>query len=87
MSSNDHNYVMSPETAEAVRSLLNVSGDTNEVQPTRQANQSQAVSGASSGAPVLRANHRSQEGRSAVSTKRQALQDQVTTMYCENCAY
>jgi len=35
MSSNDHIYVMSPETAEAVRGLLNVCGDTNEVQPTR----------------------------------------------------
>jgi len=28
MSSNDHNYVMSPETAEAVGGLLNVCGDT-----------------------------------------------------------
>ena len=27
----DHNYVMSPETAEAVGGLLNVCGDTNEV--------------------------------------------------------
>jgi len=35
---------MSPVTAEAVRSLLNVCGDTNEVQPTQQANPSQGVS-------------------------------------------
>ena len=71
MSSNDHNYVMSPEMAEAVRSLLNVCRDTNEVQPTQLANrgQSQGVSGANSGAPVLHANHRSQEGPSALSTK------------------
>ena len=41
MSSNDHNYVMSPETAEAVRGLLNVCGDTNEVQPTQLANRGQ----------------------------------------------
>ena len=55
MSSTDRNYVMSPETAEAVRVLLNVCGDTNEVQPTQLANrgQSQGVSGAASGAPVL----------------------------------
>ena len=72
MSSNHHNYVMSPETAEVVRGLLNVCGDTNEVQPTQQANQSQGVAG---GAPVLHANHRSQAGPSAVSTKRQARQD------------
>jgi len=78
---------MSPETAEAVRSLFNICGDTNEVQPTQQANRSQGVSGAASGAPVLRANHRSQEGPSAVSTKRQARQDQVTTMCCENRAW
>jgi len=84
MSSNDHNYVMSPETAEAVRSLLNVCGVTNEAQPTQQANRSQGASGAASGAPVLCASHRSQEGPSAVSTKRQARQDQVTTMCCEN---
>jgi len=57
MWSNDYNYVMSPETAEAVRSLLNVCGDTNQVQPTQQANRSQGVSGAASGAPVLRASH------------------------------
>jgi len=31
----DHNYVTSPETAEAVGGLLNVCGDTNEVQPTQ----------------------------------------------------
>ena len=37
MSSNDQNYVMSPETAEAVGGLLNVCGDTNEVQPTQPA--------------------------------------------------
>jgi len=84
MSSNDHNYVMSPETAEAVRSLLNVCGVTNEAQPTQQANRSQGASGAASGAPVLCASHRSQEGPSAVSTKRQARQDQVTTMCCAN---
>jgi len=79
---------MSPEMAEAVRGLLNVCGDTNEVQPTQLANrgQSQGVSGAASAAPVLHANHRSQEGPSALSTKRQALQDQVTTMCCENRA-
>ena len=35
MLSNDHNYVISPETAEAVRGLLNICGDTNEVQPTQ----------------------------------------------------
>jgi len=77
MSSNDHNYIMSPETAEAVRGLLNVCGDTNEVQPTQLANrgQSQEVSGAASWAPVLHVNHRSQEGSSALSTKRQARQD------------
>ena len=77
---------MSPETAEAVRGLLNVCGDTNEVKPTQLANrgQSQGVSGAASAAPVLHANHRSQEGPSALSTKRQARQDQVTTMCCEN---
>ena len=86
MSSNDHNYVMSPETAEAVRSQLNVCGDTNEVQPTQQDNRSQGVSGAASGVPVLHANHRSHERPSAVSTKRQVRQDQVTTMCCENCA-
>ena len=42
---------MSPETAEAVRGLLNVCGDTNEVQPTQLANrgQSQGVSGAARG--------------------------------------
>jgi len=40
---------MSPETAEAVRGLLNVCGDTNEVPPTQQANRSQGVSGAASG--------------------------------------
>jgi len=57
MWSNDYNYVMSPETAEAVRSLLNVCGDTNQVQPTQQANRSQGVSGAASGTPVLRASH------------------------------
>jgi len=49
MSSNNHNYVMSPETAEAVRGLLNVCGDTNEVPLTQQANRSQGVSGAASG--------------------------------------
>jgi len=45
------------------------------------------------GSPVPRAgrrccmcNHRSQEGPSALSTKRQARQDQVTTMCCENPA-
>jgi len=65
----DHNYVMSPETAEAVGGLLNVYGDTNEVQPTQLANrgQSQGVSG-------------------AASTKREARQDQVTTMCCGNPA-
>jgi len=86
MSINDHNYVMLPETAEAVRGLLNVCGDTNEVQPTQVANrdQGQGVSGAASGAPVLHANHRSQEGPSALSTNRQARKDQVTTMCCEN---
>jgi len=69
MSSNDHNYVMSPETAEAVGGLLNVCGDTNEVQPTQLAirGQNQGVTG-------------------AASTKRQARQDQVTTMRCENRA-
>jgi len=82
----DHNYVTSPETAEPVGGLLNVCGDTNEVQLTQQANrgQSQGVSGAASGAPELHANHRSQEGPSALSTKRQARQDQVTTMCCKN---
>jgi len=50
---------MSPETAEVVRGLLNVCGDTNEVQPTQQANRSQGVSVGASGAPVLRVNHRS----------------------------
>ena len=47
MPSNDHNYVMSPETAEAVGGLLNGFGDTNEVQPTQLANrgQSRGVSG------------------------------------------
>jgi len=46
----DHNYGMSTETAEAVRGLLNVCGDTNEVQPTQLANrgQSQGVSVAAS---------------------------------------
>jgi len=80
---------MSPETAEAVRGQLNVCGDTNEVQPAQLANrgQSQGVSGAASGAPVLHANHRSQEGPGALSTKRQARQDQVTTMCCENRTY
>ena len=79
---------MSPETTEAVSGLLNVCGDTNEVQPTQLANQgqSQGVSGAARGAPVLHANHRSQEGPSALSTKRQARQDEVTTMCCENRA-
>jgi len=50
MSNNDHNYVMSPEAAEAVRGLLNVCGDTNEVQQSQLANQgqSQGVSGAAS---------------------------------------
>jgi len=69
MPSNDHNYVMSPETAETVGGLLNGFGDTNEVQPTQLANrgQSRGVSG-------------------ALSTKRQARQDQVTTMCCENRA-
>ena len=67
MSSNDHNYVMSPETAEAFGGLLNVCGDINEVQPTQLAirRQNQGVSG-------------------AASTKREARQDQVTTMCCEN---
>jgi len=84
----DHDYVMSPETAEAVAGLLNVCGDTNKVQPTQLANrgQSQGVSGAASGEPELHANQRSQEGPSVLSTKRQAHQDQVTTMYCENPA-
>jgi len=69
MSSNDHNYVMSPATAEAVGGLLNVCGDTNEVQPTQLAicGQCQGVS-------------------SAASTKKEARQDQVTTMCCENRA-
>ena len=38
------------------------------------------------GSPVLHANHRSQEGPGALSTKREARQDQVTTMCCENRA-
>ena len=65
----DHYYVMLPETAEAVGGLLNVCGNTNEVQLTQLANrgQSQRVSG-------------------VLSTKRQARQDQVTTMCCENRA-
>ena len=68
MSSNDHNYVMSSATAEAVGGLL-VCGDTNEVQPTQLAicGQIQGVSG-------------------AASTKREALQDQVTTLCYENRA-
>ena len=79
---------MSPETAEGVRGLLNVCGDINEVQPTQLANrgQSQGVSGDACGAPVLHANHRSQEGPSALSTKRQARQDQETTMCFEKRA-
>jgi len=58
MSNKDHNYVMSPETAEAVGGLLNVCGDTNEVQLTQLANrgQIQGVSGAASGTPELHAN-------------------------------
>jgi len=53
MSNNDHNYVMSPETAEAGRGLLIVCGDANEVQPTQLAKlgQSQGVSGAASETP------------------------------------
>jgi len=65
----DHNYVMSSETAEAVGGLLNVCGNTNEVQPTQLANRGQ---------------RRGFSG--ALSTKRQACQDQVTTMCCENRA-
>jgi len=67
MSSNDHNYVMSPVTAEAVGGLLNVCGDTTEVQPTQL-----AICGHCQGVS------------SAASTKREARQDQVTTMCCEN---
>jgi len=90
---------MSPETAKAVREtaeaiktaeavLLNVCGDTNEVQPTQLVNrgESQGVSGAANGASELHTNHRSREGPSALSMKRQARQDQVTTMCCENPA-
>ena len=49
---------MSPETAEAVRGLLNVCGDTDEVQPTQLANrgQSQGVSGAGSTKRLARQN-------------------------------
>jgi len=53
MSSNDHNYVMSPETAEAVRGLLNVCGDTNEVQPTQLRIEVKVM-----GSPVPRAGRR-----------------------------
>jgi len=69
MSSSDHNYVMSPETAEAIGGLLNVCGDTNEIQPTQLAirGQKQGFSG-------------------AASMKREARQEQVTTMCCENRA-
>jgi len=69
MSSNDHNYVMSPAAAEAVGGLLKVCGDTNEVQPTQLAIRGQ-IQGVSS----------------AASTEREARQDQVTTMCCENRA-
>jgi len=49
--------------------MLNVCGDTNELQPTQL-----AIRGQSQGVP------------SASSTKREARQDQVTTMCCENRA-
>jgi len=81
MPSNDHNYVMSPETAEAVRGLLNVCGDTDEVQPTQQANRGQ-----SQGSPVQRAGRRCCmriiEARKAPVLW--ARQDQVTTTCCGN---
>jgi len=38
MSNNDHDYAMSPETAEAINGLLTVCEDNNEVQPTQLAN-------------------------------------------------
>jgi len=40
MSNNDHSYVMSPETAEVVRGLLNVCGNADEILPTQRVNRS-----------------------------------------------
>ena len=70
MPSIDHKYAMSPETAKAVGGLLNGFGDTN--------NEVQ---------PTQLANRGQSRGVSgALSTKREARQDQVTTMCCENRA-